>query len=339
MALELRQLRHVLALAQHGSVGRAASALRMTQPALSRSLRQIEWETGSVLFSRSPSGVSPTDQGLLLLRRARELVDAADELDREVVHQRVGGTGQLHVGAGPYPADTLLPVALARFLTRHDSVRVRINVPAKLEDLPKLLRAHQIDFFVADYTTFVEQDDLNLQPLERHQAFFMARKRHPLAARAFDLPALFGYPFVAASQYPPRALQPMLALRRPVEARRPGRPFPSVEFGSVAAVKTIVADTDAITALPLPLAATELKRGSLVALGTAPWSYIHYAIVSLKSVRLSDAASDFVSLIKDAEASLTRLEKRLASKYDPATQQPVPRRARTQAAATAERPS
>jgi DNA-binding transcriptional LysR family regulator len=329
MALELRQLRHVLALAHHGSVGRAASALRMTQPALSRSLRQIEWETGSVLFSRSAAGVTPTDQGRLLLRRAQELVDAADELDREVVHQRVGGTGQLHVGAGPYPADTLLPAALAGFLTRHEAVRVRINVPAKLEDLPKLLRAHQLDFFIADYSTFAEQDDLDVQPLARHQAYFMARKSHPLVARAFDLPALFGYPFVAASQYPPRALQPMLALRRPVEARRPGRPFPAIEFGNVAAVRTIVADSDAITALPLPLAEAELKRGSLVVLGTAPWSYLQYAIVTLKGVRSSGVVSDFVGLLKDVEASITRTEKRLASKYDPAAQ-PAPRRASAQ---------
>lgn len=339
MALELRQLRHLLALAQHESVGRAASALRMTQPALSRSLKQIECETGSALFTRSPAGVTPTDQGRLLLRRARELVDAADELDREVVRQRVGGSGQLHVGAGPYPADTLLPAALTRHLKRHDSVRVRINVATKLEDLPRLLRAHQLDFFIADYSMFADQDDLDVQPLARHQAYFMVRKNHPLTARAFDLSALFGYPFVAASQYPPRALQPMLALRRPVEARRPGRPFPSVEFGNVAAVRAIVADSDAITVLPLLLAAADLKRGALVALGTAPWSYIQYAVVSLKGVRLSAAASDFVALLKDVEASATRTEERLARKYDPAARQPAPRRASTQAAPTADRPS
>lgn len=338
MALEIRQLRHVLALAQHGSVGRAATALRMTQPALSRSLRQIEWETGSVLFSRSPSGVTPTDQGRLLLRRARELVDAADELDREVVHQRVGGTGQLHVGAGPYPADTLFIGALTRYLTCHDSVRVRVNVPAKLEDLPRLLRAHQLDFFVADYSTFAEMDDLDVQPLAHHQAYFMARRNHPLAARPFDLPALFGYPFVGVSQYPPRALQPMLALRQPVEARRPGRPFPSLEFGNVAAAKAIVAETDAIAAFTLHMAQAELRRGTLVVLGTAPWSYLQYAIVSLKGTRLSEAASDFVALLLDVEASITQTERRLASKYDPAAQD-VPRLAGTLATSTADRPS
>jgi DNA-binding transcriptional LysR family regulator len=338
MALELRQLRHVLALAQHGSVGRAASALRMTQPALSRSLRQIEWETGSALFARSPSGVTPTDQGRLLLRRAQELVDAADELDREVVRQRVGGSGQLNVGAGPYPADTLLPAVLTRFLTRHDSVRVRVNVPVKLEDLPKLLRTHQLDFFVADYSTFATQDDLDVQPLARHQAYFMARKNHPLAARAFELPALFDYPLVGVSQYPPRALQPMLALRQPVEARRPGRPFPSLEFGNVAAIKAIVAETDAIVPLTLHMAQADLRRGSMVVLCTAPWSYIQYAVVSLKGVRLSGAASDFIGLLKEVEASVTRTEQRLAGKYDP-TAQAVPRRAGRAATTKADRPS
>jgi DNA-binding transcriptional LysR family regulator len=315
MPLELRQLRHVLALAQHGSVGRAAAALHMTQPALSRSVKLIELEVGSVLFDRSATGVTPTDQGRLVIRRARELVDAADEFDREVLRQRVGGTAQLSIGAGPYAAETLVPATLARFLRDNDSVRIRVTVRGNFDELPRLLRARQLDFFVAEFSTFVGQDDLDVQPLERHQGYFVARKGHPSAGRKFTPEALFEYPFMALAQYPPRALQPLLALRSPVDAKRPGRPFPAIEFGSVEAAKRILLASDAIAGVSLSMVADELSRGSLVLLGTAPWSYIHYAVVSLKGQAQSDAGSGFLRELLETEAMLVRDEARLEASF------------------------
>ena len=308
MALELRQLRQVLALAQHGSFGRAAVALHMTQPALSRSMKLIEAETGSTLFYRTAAGVTPTDQGRLVIRRARELVDAADEFDREVLRQRVGGTDLLNIGAGPYAAETVLPAALAGFLPENDLVRIRINVRSNFDELPRLLRARQLDFFVAEFSTLVGQDDLDVQPLERHQAHFIGRKEHPFAGQVFGPKALFEYPFVALAQYPPRALQPLLALRQPVDARRPGRPFPAIECSSLAATKEILLKSDAIAGLMLPMVAEDLRQGSLVVLGTAPWSYVHYGIVSLKGQSQSDAGKRLVSALRDADASLLREE-------------------------------
>lgn len=314
MALELRQLRHVLALAQYGSLGRAASALHMTQPALSRSLKLIEWEIGSVLFDRSAAGVTPTNQGRLLIRRARELVDAADELDREVMRQRVGGTAQINIGAGPYAAETIVPATVARFLHDNDSVRLRVTVRGNFEELPRLLRTRQLDFLLVEFSTFVDRDDLDIEPIGRHQAYFVARKDHPHAGKAFAPEVMFEYPFVALTQLPPRALQPLLALRRPVDARRPGRPFPAVECGSLSAVKNILLASDAIAGVSLAMVAAELKRGSLVVLGTAPWSYIHYAIVSLKGQAQSEAASRFLGELRDAEARLARDEARLEAR-------------------------
>ena len=82
MALELQQLRQVIALAEHGSFVRAAAALHISQPALSRSIQNLEQRFGSELFLRSSGGVVPTDVGRLYLERARDLLRMADELDR-----------------------------------------------------------------------------------------------------------------------------------------------------------------------------------------------------------------------------------------------------------------
>jgi DNA-binding transcriptional LysR family regulator len=311
MALELRQLRHVLALAEHGSFGRAAAALHMTQPALSRSVKVIEEEVGSRLFERSSSGVSPTEQGRLLMRRARELVDAADELEREVTRHRVGGAAQLHVGAGSFAAEMVVPAAVARFLPDNDLVRVRI-LRSNWEELPRRLRAREIDLFVAEFSTLTDERDLEVAPLARHQGYFVGRRGHPLAHRESVVPEqILAFPFVAFSTYPPRALAPMLAARKPVSARQPGRPFPAIDCASASAAKRIILDTDGIAVLTLPLCAEEIERGSLALLGTAPWAYVHYAVVTLKGHAPRAACDRFIRCLREAESEIVREEARL----------------------------
>lgn len=318
MALELRQLRQILALAQHGSFGRAATALHMTQPALSRSVKLIESEIGSVLFERSARGVTLTDQGRLLLRRARDMVAAADELDREVLRQRVGGTDQLNIGAGPYAAETIVPAALSRFLPANELVSVRVAVHSNWDELPRRLRARELDLFIAEFSSLAAEHDLDVQPMERHQGYFVARKDHPLAgAKLVDPDATFAFPFVSLSRYPPRALQPMLAARAPVGARQPGRPFPAVECSSLGAVKKLIAESDTIAPLTLPMIAEDIKRGSLVVLGTAPWSYVHYAIVTLKSQPVSPACARLRQCLVEAEGRLVSEEARLVRTHLP----------------------
>ena len=102
---ELRLLRHALALARYRNFARAAEALHLTQPSLSRSIAVLEKDLGVRLFDRSKSGVRPTAYGELLLQRGAALVGGEDELRREI--QLLAGleTGTLCIGAGPYPPD------------------------------------------------------------------------------------------------------------------------------------------------------------------------------------------------------------------------------------------
>ncbi len=76
MDFDLRLLRHARALAEEGSFGRAARALHLTQPALSRSIQELERRTGIQLFDRNKGGVEPTDLGRVFLVHARELLGA-----------------------------------------------------------------------------------------------------------------------------------------------------------------------------------------------------------------------------------------------------------------------
>jgi len=128
MALEIRQMRHVLVLAELGSFARAAVVLHLSQSALSRSIQVVEQQVGAALFLRSAAGVVPTDIGRVLAQRARQVVQMAEEIEREVFSNRTLQTGQLCLGTGPYPIETIITPALTRFISTHPLISVRLQL-------------------------------------------------------------------------------------------------------------------------------------------------------------------------------------------------------------------
>lgn len=315
MTLDLRQLRHLVALADHGSFGRAAGALGMTQPALSRSMQGLEGKVGAALFDRSKSGVTPTDEGRVLVLRARSLLQAAEELEREVLQRKVPGAGLISMGAGPYPSETILPVALARFVMAHPLIRVRVLVRGDWDELLRRLRAREVDFLVCEVSTLEGEHDLDIAPLPPHRLYFIGRRGHPLGRRAaVRLRQAFAYPLVATSRIPPRVLQPMMAALPQLDAQPPGRPFPAIELASLAAVKRLLEKTDAIAPLPLPCVFDEVERGTLAVLLAESWLATNYGFVSLKGQPLSAAARALVECLREAEAALEREESGLLAR-------------------------
>lgn len=125
--MELRHLRYFAAVAAHGSFSRAANNLHLTQPALSRQVKDLEEELGVPLFVRGTNAVALTEAGELFYEEARDLLARADQ-----AIQRVRGEARsetLRVGYGPSLTSGIMPRALERF--QADSPRVRIE----LEDL------------------------------------------------------------------------------------------------------------------------------------------------------------------------------------------------------------
>ncbi len=210
MALELQQLRQVVALAEHRSFVRAAAALHISQPALSRSIQHVEQRFGSALFVRSSGGVVPTDLGRLYIERSRDLLRMADELEAEAVGHSQLRSGRVDVGGGPYPTDSLLSPACARFVEAFPRVTVQLH-SGNWDELVQRLRARALDFFVAETSVLAREPDLDVVPLPvQHALYFFARAEHPLASqrdvRAADV---FAWPFVTPSRIPPRVLDPL----------------------------------------------------------------------------------------------------------------------------------
>jgi DNA-binding transcriptional LysR family regulator len=310
MTVELRQMRHVIALAEHGTLGRAAVALGMTQPALTRSLKVLEHQVGATLFERSKAGVAPTDEGRLLVQRAREVVQLADRFEHDLVRSRPAGSAQVVVGAGAYAAETVLQAALARFVDARPLAQVRVVV-RDWDELVRRLRAREVDAFVAERSTLVADHDLEVEALARHPLYFVARPGHPLAARERVRTAdVLGFPVLMPSRIPPRVLHQVNAARVERGARSV-RAFPAVEFDNLAAVARMVGESDAVAALTLPFVADDVRRGRLVVLGSEPWLYLEYGLVTSRGRTPTAAARELFDRLREADAALVERESRL----------------------------
>jgi DNA-binding transcriptional LysR family regulator len=162
------------------------------------------------------------------------------------------------------------------------------------------------------------EPDLNIEPMEEHPLYFVARNAHPLATRARVTPTdTFSFPFISPARIPPRLLEPMLAAQRKADPTALARAFPSVECNSLAAVKRIVAGSNAITAATLQGVSSELESGTFALLGREPWLTVRYGVVVLKGHPLSSAAMRLRELVIEAEQAVAVEEKQLLKRWKP----------------------
>ncbi len=183
--MDLRKLEHAALLAETLNFARAAERAHLTQSALSRSIQALEHALGLRLFDRQHGGlggVTPTAAGRQLLERARPLLRAADDLDRDMALLRGAALGELPIGAGPFPAATLLPAALAGLGQSHPALRVSLQIDHTAA-LCELLAADRIELFVADSRDAEKRDDLVVRRLATQQGGMFCRAAHPLARR------------------------------------------------------------------------------------------------------------------------------------------------------------
>jgi len=324
MSLEVRQMRHVLALAEHGSFARAATIVGLSQSALSRSIQSVEREVGGQLFVRTASGVEPTDSGHALIARIRQIVQLTEDLDRDLVSDRGLQSGQLNIGGGPYPAQSMLADALTRFVADYPRIVVRVMM-RDWDELLRKLRAREIDFFVAEFSTLGGEVDVDVEPLDAHPMLTCVRQGHPLAARApVSLADGLAYPHAALCRIPPRGLEPIRAmLRRMPDALAGRQAFPALEFNSLDAVKRIVLGSNAFMVAPPSCVAAELESGELVAIGAESFLSVRYGIVRLKTQSLSAATTRFREYMLEAERALSERETVLFERWRPRPQQPA----------------
>ncbi len=120
--MEIRVLRYFLTVVREENITKAAEVLHITQPTLSRQIAQMEEELGVKLLDRSTRKIVLTNEGLLLRRRAEEILELVDKAERELVQQDESLEGTISVGCGDLAAVQLLPPLFQAFQQRHPAV-------------------------------------------------------------------------------------------------------------------------------------------------------------------------------------------------------------------------
>jgi DNA-binding transcriptional LysR family regulator len=157
MAFNLRLIRVFLAIAHRKNITQAAVDLGVSQPSVSRSVRELERQTRATLLERTPSGVRLTEAGQTLLVHARNIFAEARAAD-EALEALAGLTqGTLRVGGSPTIATYLLPPLLQTFHDRYPGVELRLT-SAPSRTIARLLAEREID--VALVETRVEDPRL-----------------------------------------------------------------------------------------------------------------------------------------------------------------------------------
>jgi DNA-binding transcriptional LysR family regulator len=298
--MDLRQLRNLVALAEHGGFVRAADAVNLSQPAFSRSIQTLERDLGCRLVDREARELRLTGQGRLVLEHARRLLAGARALSNEVAQYNGLDVGSLVFGCGPAPAIQLVPDAIAGFIDRYPKIALDFRVD-NWERLAELLKVEEIEFFVGDIRPFVHDPAYQVQALRERRGCFFCRPGHPLAGPApVTLAELLRYP--------------LLGPRLPLEMRRGMAQLTgcdvfvaSLECEHFSSLLRIVEQSDAIGMAPAyalqeRVAAGALQPLRLRELAQAPASLrLRYGLVARAGRALSPAAEAMFEALLEAD--------------------------------------
>lgn len=299
--MKLNHLRDVTAVAERGSLRAAARHLGVAQPAITRSIREIERELGVALFERRPRGVVLTPMGELFLARATTVLGELRRAREEIDQARGAATGEVTIALSPAAQISLLPNALPAFRKRYPDVSVSIR-DGLFPAVEASLKGGELDFYVGPLPEVTPAKDFVIEKLFDNTRVIVGRKDHPLAG-ARSLADLTQARWVSTSVTMDSGaeLGPLF--------ERYGLPAPIIELHVTAGVSLMptVASTDLLLMAPEQFLNLSLGRNNLAVFQVAePLPAPTVCIVTRARLPLTPAAQHFVDLFRRAAENYVR---------------------------------
>jgi LysR family nitrogen assimilation transcriptional regulator len=286
--MDLRQLRYFIGVAERGGFGAAASSLNIAQSALSRHIKELEYELGGALLTRTARGVAVTESGKVLLERGRWLLGMVDDIKAEVRTENREPSGTVRLGAPSSLGEVFYP-ALARLVVERFP-RVQLELSEGLTELAsdRLLRG-QLD--LAMLTAPQPNDHLDYETLVVEQVYLIGPPRDPLLKRGKLTPAEF--------KRLPRAVLPLSRTAFPPEI--PSR----LRVDSATSMKRMVALGLGYGLLPYSGIYHEVEAGQLSAVPLS-WIQADRVLALPRGRPISRATREAVTLLKEICRDLIR---------------------------------
>lgn len=197
--MELRVLQYFLAIAREESISKAAEYLHISQPTLSRQIRDLEDQLGTLLFERGSRKISLTEDGLLLRKRAEEIIRLVDKTESEIISGETELNGDIYIGCGETEGMTLIARAMKRMQHEHPYVQFHLH-SGNAEDIIERLEKGLIDFGVLIGKHDVSKYNYIKVPFKDIWGVLM-RKDSPLANRdTVTIEDLINLPLILSTQ-------------------------------------------------------------------------------------------------------------------------------------------
>ncbi|HKP59535.1 MAG TPA: LysR family transcriptional regulator [Polyangiales bacterium] len=290
--MNLNHLRVFASVAEHGSLTRAARALQVSQPAISKQLGDLEQDVGALLVDRLPRGVRLTAAGEVLFAHAQRILQAERAAQTELRELAQLEAGRLSIGASTTIGSYYVPSLFGELHRVHPRVQLELRI-ANTEAIQEAVLANRLDLGLTE--GFVASDALSVERLAVDELIAIAAPSHPLLKRA-PLPAR------ALERLPLLMREPGSGSRAVVEAALLDRGLhviPIMSLGSTEALKNAVLHELGVAIVSRLTVEYELRTGRLAELAFSDLRIqrdLH--LVTLRGKRSSPAAHAFIDLLR-----------------------------------------
>ncbi|CAN7249440.1 LysR family transcriptional regulator [Phenylobacterium sp. LjRoot219] len=291
MDVDLAKLNHLLVIARTGSFSRAAEELRITQPALSRSVAALEQRFGFRIFERGRGGAAPTAVGALVLADAEALLRDARSLEQNLHLYARGEAGKVAFGMGPLIASLTLRKLAAQMMAARPQLQIRCSVKSA-DVLLRELADGEIEMLFCATEQITRTPEIAIQPLQAVTLAMIVRAGHPLAGKTgLTLADVVAYPIAHSAHAAAEELH--------AESRfaRGGALF----CDNYEILRQVVLDGDAVWMSSPQMVADDLAAGRLALLDVAdiPARRSEIGVVRLKGRTSSPAASAVTACVAE----------------------------------------
>ena len=300
MRVRTRQLMLLARLDADRNLGRAASAMNVSQPAATKLLQQLEDTLGAKLFTRLARGMEPTPYGEVLIRYAKQMLTDFGFVREEMVALRSGLRGVLRLGSVPGAVPELLGPALVEYKRRHPRVGVSVVVDTSDVVLAQLGRG-EVDLVLGRLTESTHEEEFDSVELLGEAQVAVVRASHPLLeVKDPSLRELVKWPWILQPPGSPQRSRFEAALREAGIHTR----LNITETASTIVTTVLLEISDMAAVMPASLAGHYARLGVLAVLPLKlPLRVPSIHLVTRRHRSLSPAAADFARQVQAAVAA------------------------------------
>ncbi len=302
MGISLRRIETFVTVAEHKNVSAAARTLNLSQPAVTKSVRELERHYGVELVHRTVDGIELTRYGESFYRRAKlvlsELQHAEDEID-----SLLGGKGSVSVGLLPNADHPLLTLGLTRYLEKHPDLRAIVR-EGTLDDLFRSVETGAVDFFLGSTLVTHSSETLVSEVLLQDHLVLVCRSEHPLVLKSsLTLSDLEDCGWIL----PPRDTKIHQAFDEAFQKAGLKPPQTWIEINTLTVLRSILCGTDRLAVVAASRVGMELESRLLSILPLEFYSNpFPIAVVRPKEERLSPWARGLLNSLRQAALDVSK---------------------------------